>query len=97
MPLELRSCTADDFPRIVEVENAAYADDAFSPILFPGPFPEGIQEFRVQDLAKQSSEDPTTHWMKVIDTDLPESRGIAFAKWNFYHESPAPPRPMYVI
>lgn len=94
MPLELYPCTPNDFPRIVQVEREAYADDQFTPILFPGPFPEGGDEFRVQDILKQSEADPTTRWVKVIDTDLPQSRGIAFAKWNLYHDSPPPQRPM---
>lgn len=70
MPLTLHPCTPSDLPQAVLTERAAFASDPFSPILFPGPFPEGTSEFRVQELAKQMTEDPTTRWvMVVVDGD----------------------------
>lgn len=95
MPLTLHPCTPSDLPRAVLTERAAFATDPFTPILFPGPFPSGTLEFRVQDLAKQMAEDPTTRWLMIVDTGegpqqaevaRSQGQGIAFAKYNVYIE-----------
>jgi len=77
MPLTLHPCTPSDLPQAVLTERAAFASDPFSPILFPGPFPEGTSEFRVQELAKQMTEDPTTRWVMVVDGDGTSERQTA--------------------
>lgn len=97
MPLEVRPCVPADFTRAAEVERAAFADNPFTDLLFPGPFPEGALEFRSQEIAKQFEEDPTTRWLKVVDTDLSSDEGgdgIAFAKWNVYEDHAPGARPM---
>lgn len=101
MPLSLHPCTPSDLPRAVLTERNAFASDPFTPILFPGPFPDGTSEFRVQELAKQMAEDPSTRWLKVVDTgEGPQQQqqqaevaraqsqgfGVAFAKYNVYVE-----------
>lgn len=65
MPLEIKTCTPADFPRLVDVENWAFADNPFTPILFPGPFPPGAAEFRAQQLAADFENEATTTWLKV--------------------------------
>ena len=85
MPLQVLPCTSQDFPRIIEVEKAAWADDPFTPILFPGPMPPGMAEFRAQEMARQLEDDPTTHWVKVVDTSSQRpDEGVAFANWHIY-------------
>lgn len=93
MPLRVLPCTSQDFPRAVEVEAAAWADDPFSPILFPGPFPPGMAEFRAQEMAHHLEEDPTTRWLKVVDTDTQRpNEGIAFANWHVYKDGVPKPK-----
>ncbi|KAK5083715.1 hypothetical protein LTR05_006219 [Lithohypha guttulata] len=90
MPLKVLPCTTLDYPRSVEVERRAWAQGPFTKILFPGPFPEDMAELRAQEIAKQVEEDPTTRWLKVVDTDLFDpDKGIAFAKWHVYADQPA--------
>jgi len=107
MSLRLKACTPADFPKLVDTERLAFADNPFTPILFPGPFPPGIAEFRVQELAA-SLEDSTTFWLKVrnkasatvihstslqvVDTASEKpDEGVAFAKWNVYKDAPPSP------
>ncbi|KAK5950195.1 hypothetical protein OHC33_008663 [Knufia fluminis] len=104
MPLTVRPCTPHDLPRAVAVEKSAFASNPFTPILFPGPFPADALEFRLQEMASQMTDDPTTRWLCVVDTDRPGpteqglrgecDEGIAFAKWNLYIESSPGARPM---
>ncbi|KAK5103112.1 hypothetical protein LTS08_003915 [Lithohypha guttulata] len=90
MPLKVLPCTTLDYPRSAEVERRAWAQAPFTNILFPGPFPEDMAELRAQEIAKQVEEDPTTRWLKVVDTDLSDpDEGIAFAKWHVYADQPA--------
>lgn len=90
MPLKVHPCTTLDYPRSVEVERRAWAQAPFTKILFPGPFPGDMAELRAQEIAKQVEEDPTTRWLKVVDTDLSDpDEGIAFAKWHVYADQPA--------
>ena len=89
MPLQVAPATESDAPRIVEIENMAYEDDVLTPILFPGPFPEGASAKRAEEMVQQLRMDPTSRWLKVIDTDT--GKMIAFAKWNVYE--PGAPRP----
>ena len=92
MALKVLPCTKADLLRIVQVEQAAWADDPFTPILFPGPFPEEILEFRIQEMAREIDEDPTVRWLKVIDTEQSnDNEGIAFAKWHVYRDGTPTP------
>lgn len=89
MPLQALPCTTLDFPRLFEVEHAAWLDDPFTPMLFPGPFPPEVADFRIQEMARQLEEDPTTRWLKVVDTDSTKpEEGISFAKWHVYKDGP---------
>lgn len=93
MSLRVVKCTTLDFLRVTEVERAAWSDDPFTQILFPGPFPEGMGEFRAQEMAKQMEEDPTTRWLKVVDSEATDpNEGIAFAKWHIYADQLPGPR-----
>lgn len=71
-----------DLYRSCEIEVAAYAGNAASPTLFPGPFPPDSTEQRVQRLARERKEDSTTHYVKAVDEETHEI--IAFASWHMY-------------
>lgn len=93
MPLEIRRCGLSDFPDIVATEDRAWAGNPFTPILFPGPFPETKAESQAQELAKHIENDPSGRWIKVVDTEAesPE-KGVAFAKWQFFNDKLPGPR-----
>ena len=89
MPLQVIAATEADALRIVELEQLAYKDDVLTPILFPGPFPEGAAGKQADEMVHQLHADPTARWLKVVDNESQEM--IAFAKWNVYE--PGKPRP----
>ncbi|KAI0103724.1 acyl-CoA N-acyltransferase [Nemania sp. FL0031] len=88
MPLVLQPATEADAVRAAQIEREAYAPNPFNPVLFPGPFPEppAGRNPRAEEMAKQLREDPSTRWLKVVDTDLEETddnkQMIGFAQWN---------------
>ncbi|KAI1176667.1 acyl-CoA N-acyltransferase [Nemania sp. FL0916] len=100
MPLVLQPATEADAVRVAEIEKEAYAPNPFNPVLFPGPFPTPApgQNPRAAELAKHLLDDPSTRWLKVVDTDIAASEDnkqmIGFAQWNINDgsERPAPPR-----
>jgi len=90
MPLVLRPGEDDDATRMVEIERTAFADNKLTPFLFPGPFPADALEKRAEGLVAQRQNDPTTRWVKVVDTDTDEL--VAYAKWNIMN-TPKDPEP----
>lgn len=92
MPLHVAECTTLDYPKFLEVEKAAWVDDPFTKILFPGPFPEEGKGFRIQEMEKQRQEDTSIRWLKVVDTDSNTDEGIAFAQWHIYADHLPGPR-----
>ncbi len=93
MPLQLLEAHDADAPRIAVVERAAYAANPFNIVLFPGPFPADALERRAAGLVEARQGDPTTRWLKVVDTEIPGDEGlIAFACWHIYNPKP-PPNP----
>jgi hypothetical protein len=74
-----------DIPRACEIEVAAYANNAGSPVLFPGPFPTDSHKFRVEDLIQKRKTDHTIRYVKAVDEETGEQ--IAFAKWHIYQTS----------
>ena len=91
MPLELRPATEEDAIRAAEIEHLAYAGNPFERILFPGPFPPTDDGGRAVQLLDDLRGDPTTRWLKVVDTDTTGETMIAFARWHMYTED-EPPR-----
>jgi hypothetical protein len=93
MPLQVLEAADADAPRIAAIERAAYAPSPFNAIFFPGPFPDDVLEWRASELVAMRQDDPTTRWLKVVDTDLAGDDGlVAFACWHFYNPKP-PPQP----
>ncbi|KAI1390261.1 acyl-CoA N-acyltransferase [Hypoxylon trugodes] len=88
MPLELQPATEADARRSAQIEHEAYAPNPNNKILFPGPFPPNILDLRAGQLAAELKQDPTTRWLKIIDTDLPADgeQMVAFAKWHVYDD-----------
>ena len=89
MPLQLTTATSSDAPQVIKLENEAYKSDILTPILFPGPFPADSSATRAEQMAQQLHDDPTTRWLKVIDTNTNEM--IAFASWHVYEAGKARP------
>ncbi len=99
MPLELQFATEADAERVAQIEREAYGPNEFSSVLFPGPFPEPApgKTTRAEELAKTLREDPSTRWLKIVDTDLDPTEDnkqmIGFAQWNINDGSQPPPKP----
>lgn len=89
MPLQVLPAGDADMYRSAVIEHKAYSPLASNAVLFPGPFPPGVLDFRAEDLRK-STKEPNTFWFKVVDTELPEGdeQTIALSKW-YVHKYPA--------
>lgn len=85
MPLQVLPAGDADMYRSAVIEHKAYSPLTSNAVLFPGPFPPGVLDFRAEDLRK-SIEEPNTFWFKVVDTELPEGDDqiIALSKWYVY-------------
>ena len=95
MPLELREVTSfSEFPEVIECEFLAHETpwngilEIFCPTLGTGPT---ARENAVKEGTDRQwmwhKADPTSHWLKVIDTDA-EGKVIAAARWHVYKEDP---------
>jgi hypothetical protein len=92
MPLVLRPGEDADATRMAEIERTAFADNKLTPFLFPDPFPDEALEKRAEGLIAQRQNDPTTRWVKVVDTDTDTDELVAYAKWNIM-DKPKDPEP----
>ncbi|KAF2726558.1 hypothetical protein EJ04DRAFT_599153 [Polyplosphaeria fusca] len=68
--------------RACDIEVKAYANNAASPFLFPGPFPPDSLQQRVNAMISDRKSDSTIRYIKAVDELTGEQ--IAFAKWHFY-------------
>lgn len=99
MPLILQPATEADAPRAAAIEREAYAPNPFNPVLFPGPFPAPPpgENPRAAEMAKPLREDPSTRWLKVVDTDIAptddNAQMIGFAQWHINDGSQLPAGP----
>ncbi|KAI0433669.1 acyl-CoA N-acyltransferase [Xylaria sp. FL1042] len=99
MPLELQFATEADAERAAQIEREAFGPDEFSPIMFPGPFPEPApgKTTRAQEMANAFRSDPSTRWLKIVDTDIAPTEDnkqmIGFAQWNINDGTQIPPAP----
>lgn len=96
MPLKVLPATEADAPRAFEIEHLAYTtiNDPINALLFPGPLPSDANEKRAESILKVKAEDPSTVWLKVVDSDSDDEM-IAFAEWHVYPpgvEIPKPPK-----
>lgn len=81
MPLELQPAVDGDMYRAAVIEHEAYSPLESNSILFPGPFPPDVLNYRAEGWRKQAK-GPGTSCFKVVDTDLTgEQQLIAFAQW----------------
>lgn len=95
MPLKVQECPAAEFAHLVGIEEKAFRfDSTEDSILFPGPFPENSTEIRVKEMIKELQDDPSSIWLKVVDTDAANpNEGIAYAKWHIYKDRTVTARP----
>ena len=94
MPFETTEVSADaDFNELVRVEWEAYEQPycrlirLFFPLLDNGPDPraEALKE-SIERQLQWHNEDPTSHWIKVVDTET--ERIVGAACWLIYEENP---------
>ncbi|KAF7503835.1 hypothetical protein GJ744_003225 [Endocarpon pusillum] len=83
MPLKLLTAEPGDIPRIVQLEEEAFADSPLTPILFPDGKSQDIQDAYVENLLQQWQDNSASRTIKVIDTDL-NDKIIAFARWYIF-------------
>ncbi len=96
MPLELREHKVDDdWNELIQCECESY-EDPFNPgyiLLRPergnsDKAREGFKELRNRVIA-QHKNDPTSTWLKVVDTDIGD-KTVGAANWNTFTENPYP-------
>jgi hypothetical protein len=87
MGIIVQGASNADIARACEIEVAAYANNAGSPVLFPGPYATDSAKFRADDLIQKRKEDPTIRYVKAVDEETGEQ--LAFAKWHIYETSEA--------
>ncbi|KAI9837269.1 MAG: hypothetical protein M1819_000343 [Sarea resinae] len=102
MPFALHEVTDDaDFDSIVRAEWAAY-EDPFEPFLriIGGPYDSSSPTARAEALEESKErqkmwahEDPTSHWLKVVNTDTGEIIGAAL--WNILEDDSEPMPGLY--
>lgn len=83
MPLQLLPAEPGDLPRIVQLEDASFADNPLTPILFPNGKSKESQDAYVEHLLQQWQDNPSGRLVKVIDTELNDLI-IAFARWYIF-------------
>lgn len=66
MAILVQEASDTDIPRACEMEAAAYANNAASPILFPGPFPPDHLEQRGNGLIADRKADPTIRSVTLL-------------------------------
>ncbi|KAF2749343.1 acyl-CoA N-acyltransferase [Sporormia fimetaria CBS 119925] len=84
MPLELHPMTDDDIPHFQRIMRAAFRFGIVAALFPKAPTPEESQK-DVERLTKENQEDPTVHFLKVIDTEK-NNEIIACAKWHIYEK-----------
>ena len=87
MVLKMLPAEEADMYRSAVVERDAYAPLESNQILFPGPFPPNVLEFRAEELKGQAKEH-NTFYFKVVDTELEGEQRISFAKWHVFLGQP---------
>jgi ribosomal protein S18 acetylase RimI-like enzyme len=79
MPLIQRPAQESDIPSLCDIFFTAFAGDLIMASCFPDT--PTVRAFWTTGLLKDIP-DPTCHVMCIVDTDLPESPVIAYAKWE---------------
>jgi hypothetical protein len=82
MAIVIREVSDDDLPRVMAIGDLAYAGNALSPYLFPGPFPPEARAQSVSGLIETRKSDPTAHYLQAYDEE--SGQLIAYAKWHCY-------------
>ena len=93
MPLQLREVTSDDdFDEITSVECESFETPFIGTYILlrpnrgPGPIGEaGFQEFKERQI-REHHDDPSSHWVKVVDTAI--GKIVGAANWNIYETNP---------
>ena len=93
MPLQLLPSGPADARRIAQIEHEAYAPNPNNRILFPGPFPDNVLDYRAEEMASSLKTDDSVRWLKVIDTEIEGDNGlVGFAQWNIWPSGAPTPK-----
>ena len=79
MPLQMRTAQLPDVDAVAGVFFSAFAKDYVMSRCFPDN--PSSRQFWISGL-RESIQDPDQHVMVIVDTDLPGSPIIAYAKWD---------------
>ena len=79
MSLKLRKATTADIPALVDIYLSAFSSDAISLLVFPRG--EATHKFWL-DMVTEEILSPTSHYVCIYDSSLPENPVVSFAKWN---------------
>lgn len=86
MPLQLAPASEADLTKLLEVQFAAFQDDAANRLMFPVPTPPSTFE-KALDRAHRDFSNPDVAFVKVTDTEIGEI--VSFAKWFIWkHQRP---------
>ena len=80
MPLTLRKATSKDAKALTDIYFSAFSIDAISLLVFPRNEPASWKFWH--DSVIEEIEDPTAHFICIVDTDSPAHTIAAYAKWN---------------
>lgn len=85
MSLQILPVTAADLPRMVEIHDAAFADDPVEAAMFPTRNEPGVFESQVQQLAEEMATGPDRRYMKVTETDADNvTTIISWGRWDMH-------------
>jgi hypothetical protein len=73
-----------DLPRIIDIQGASFAPNPWSQVMFPRGYDEECKAKMVEE-GRGNFQDPTTVYMKAIDTESGEI--ISFARWHVYKQA----------
>ena len=81
MPFVLTDGKPEDAARFVEVEDLASEDSLLMKVLYPEGYSRAEQDQRRRTMQKDMEDNPSVHFVKVIDTDQ-DGIIVAFARWH---------------
>lgn len=94
MGLKVTPAGEADIARCVAIEQLAYADNPYSPYLFPGPFEGGSDSSREEAMIANRRADPEAClWIQAVDEDrvaqgLPGM--VSFSQGYMWESTPKP-------
>lgn len=82
MSLTIKPAAETDILRILQIRDAAFAQDPWQRIMKPNLLPPHSRVKAIERFRKEYGHDPAVHFLVVEDKDTDEI--VAVAKWNIY-------------